>query len=59
MAVMIGASGSFSTPIGYATNLLVYAAGGYKFSDFIKIGLPINLIWLGLGTAFIPLIWPF
>jgi di/tricarboxylate transporter len=51
VAVMFGASASFATPIGYQTNTLVYGAGNYRFSDFIKIGLPMNII-VGLAACY-------
>lgn len=58
VAVMFGASASFATPIGYQTNTLVYSAGGYRFLDFVRIGVPMNII-IGVVTVFvIPLIWP-
>jgi di/tricarboxylate transporter len=59
MAVCFGASACFATPIGYQTNLLVYGPGGYRFSDYLKLGIPLNLLVLILGSAFIPILWPF
>jgi di/tricarboxylate transporter len=58
IAVCFGASACYATPIGYQTNLMVYGPGGYRFSDYLKLGLPLNLLVLGMGTAFIPMIWP-
>ncbi len=59
IAVCYGASACFATPIGYQTNLLVYGPGGYRFSDYLKLGIPLNLLVLIVGTLFIPHFWPF
>ena len=58
-AVCIGASACFATPIGYQTTLLVYGPGGYRFSDYLKMGIPLNLIVLAAGSVLIPYFWPF
>ena len=58
VAVMAGASIGFAIPAGYQTHMLVYSAGGYKFSDFFRIGLVMDLICWVLGSITIPLIWP-
>ncbi|MAY86935.1 MAG: dATP pyrophosphohydrolase [Pseudooceanicola sp.] len=58
VAVMIAASCAFATPIGYQTNTLVYGPGGYRFADFLRIGIPLNLSMSVLASAVIPLIWP-
>jgi di/tricarboxylate transporter len=59
IAVCFGASACFATPIGYQTNLLVYGPGGYRFTDYLKLGIPLNLLVLLAGTLFIPVLWPF
>jgi len=59
ITIMVAASASFATPIGYQTNLMVYNAGGYRFSDFMRIGLPLTL-WTGVVTiGLVPFIWEF
>lgn len=58
IAVMVAASASFATPIGYQTNMLVYGPGGYRFTDFMRVGIPLNLTVGLLASALIPLMWP-
>jgi len=58
-AIMVGASASFSTPIGYQTNMMVYGPGGYRFLDYPRVGLPLNVV-IGVVTVLLaPLVWPF
>lgn len=57
--LMIGGSASFLTPIGYQTNLMVYGAGGYRFTDYVRFGLPLTLIVGTTAVLLAPLIWPF
>ncbi|MBT5901559.1 MAG: SLC13 family permease [Opitutaceae bacterium] len=59
VTVMFAASAAFSTPIGYQTNTYVYGVGGYRFTDFFKIGIPLNLMCFTMAVIFIPKIWPF
>ena len=58
VAVMFSSTLAFATPVGYQTNMMVYGPGGYKFLDFTRIGVPLNVITWLLCSALIPLIWP-
>ena len=58
VAVMFSATLAFATPVGYQTNMMVYGPGGYRFSDYMKIGIPLNFITGILASFMIPLIWP-
>ena len=59
VASCIAASASFATPIGYQTNTYVYGVGGYRFFDFTKVGLPLNLICFAVTVAVVPIFWDF
>lgn len=58
VAVMFSATLAFATPVGYQTNMMVYGPGGYRFTDFTKVGLPLNIVVLLVACALIPVIWP-
>ncbi len=59
VAVMFAASASFMTPLGYQTNLMVMGPGGYRFTDYLKIGVPMSLVAATVSVGLIPLVWPF
>jgi len=58
VAVMFSATLAFATPVGYQTNMMVYGPGGYRFSDFTRVGLPLNIIVMLVSCALIPIFWP-
>jgi di/tricarboxylate transporter len=57
VAVMIAASAAFATPFGYQTNLMVYGPGGYRYSDYLRFGLPLSLLFMTICVILVPLIW--
>jgi di/tricarboxylate transporter len=58
VVIMVAASASFATPIGYQTNLMVYAAGGYRFGDFVRVGVPLTLVVGAVSLGVVPWAWP-
>jgi di/tricarboxylate transporter len=58
MIVAVSASTAFLTPIGTTTNILVYSPGGYSFTDYVKVGLPLMLLFLTVSLLLVPMIWP-
>jgi di/tricarboxylate transporter len=59
VAVMVAASCGFTTPMGYQTNLMVYGPGGYRFMDFVRFGMPLNIICCIISIIVLPRVWPF
>jgi di/tricarboxylate transporter len=59
MAVTLAASYAFASPIGYQTHMMVFGPGGYRFSDFVRVGVPLNLLMMIAAVILVPLIWPF
>jgi di/tricarboxylate transporter len=58
VAITIAASGGFISPIGYQTHLMVFGPGGYRQSDFVRIGIPMALLWFIVSMVCIPIAWP-
>lgn len=59
VGIMIAASNSFATPIGYQTNLMVYGPGGYRFSDYLRLGIPLDVLVAAITVTIVPWVWPF
>jgi di/tricarboxylate transporter len=59
MAVNVAAAAAFLTPVATPANLMVLGPGGYRFGDYWKLGLPLLLLFIGVATLLVPLIWPF
>ncbi len=58
VAIAMAASAEFSTPIGYQTNLMVYGPGGYRFGDYLRLGLPLNVLAALVTLVVVPAVWP-
>jgi di/tricarboxylate transporter len=59
MAVTLAASYAFASPIGYQTHMMVFGPGGYRFTDFVRVGVPLNLLMLTAAVILVPWLWPF
>lgn len=59
IAIAFASSNSFASPVGYHTNVMIYGAGNYRYLDFVKVGLPLNLLFLGTAVIFLPRFWAF
>jgi di/tricarboxylate transporter len=56
---MMSASLAFATPFGYQTNMMVYGPGGYHFTDFLRVGIPMDIVTATTAILIIPIVWPF
>jgi di/tricarboxylate transporter len=59
VVIAVAASAGFATPLGYQTHLMVYGAGGYRFADYLRIGVPLDLVAMVVTLAMTPLVFPF
>jgi di/tricarboxylate transporter len=59
IVIAMAASAGFATPLGYQTHLMVYGVGGYRFSDFVKIGIPLDIVVMIVSLIITPLVFPF
>jgi di/tricarboxylate transporter len=59
IAIAIGASAGFATPFGYQTNLMVYGPGGYRFTDYLRVGIPLDLVFMAVTVSLTPIVFPF
>jgi di/tricarboxylate transporter len=59
IAIAIGASAGFATPFGYQTNLMVYGPGGYRFTDYLRVGIPLDLVFMAVTVSLTPYVFPF
>jgi len=59
MAVALGGCAAFASPVSYQTHLIVYGPGGYRFNDFLRVGLPLDVVCAAIATFLIPIVWPF
>src|SRR5205823_2919913 len=59
LPVTLAASYAFASPIGYQTHMMVFGPGGYRFTDFVRVGVPLNLLMMTAAVILIPMIWPF
>ena len=58
MAIAVAASAAFLTPIGYQTNTMIYGPGGYRFSDYFRLGLPVAILTVAMTVWLVPILWP-